>query len=195
MVIYNKELSKKHKAVKDRIRVKNKDSIYIPYPTEHSETEVVHYILNELHELEIDARAEVSSKDGTSRFDIVIFKNKVAQRIIEVKKRNGTLTETQRKKYEKYQIPVDHVRGVKGADKYLKTAFEVILSQPIELEKRPSRRKITEEFQPCRKCETPVIRIFPQRTEKPGQKYRFQSYLKCPSCETMYMNEKDKIYL
>ena len=195
MVIYNKTLSKQHKVVKDRIREKNKGSIYIPYPSTESEAEITAYILSYLLLNKVDARAEVTAKDGNSRFDIVIFKEKVAQRIIEVKKSKGILTNIQRDKYLRFKLPVDHVKGMKNAKKYLETVLNTINSQEKVEERKPSRKKITEEFQPCRKCDTPVIKVVPQRRErKVGQAYYFKSYLKCPACHTMYMQESEKVF-
>ena len=64
--------------------------------------------------------------------------------------------------------------------------MEIILNMKI---------KITKEFQPCRKCNTPVIRKIPKNKHKDGQKYYFKAYLICPKCGVMYMLENEKVFL
>ncbi len=49
--------------------------------------------------------------------------------------------------------------------------------------------KVTRPGQPCRKCGTPVIKKEPKSKPKQGQLYRYQWYLYCPKCTTMYMVE------
>jgi ribonuclease HI len=61
----------------------------------------------------------------------------------------------------------------------------------LELEKlAPS--KITEVGQPCRKCQTPVVKKKPRGKPKPGQASYYEYYLFCPECETRYFVEKAK---
>ncbi len=56
-----------------------------------------------------------------------------------------------------------------------------------------ARAKITEVGQPCRKCATPVVKDYPvAHTIKPKQRYYYEWYLVCPSCQTMYMVEEAK---
>ncbi len=53
--------------------------------------------------------------------------------------------------------------------------------------------KITAEGQPCRKCQTPVIKRSPKKkTTKPNQSYYYAWYLYCPKCRTMYMVDEAK---
>lgn len=52
--------------------------------------------------------------------------------------------------------------------------------------------KITHEGQPCRKCQTPVVKRKPRKKPKPGQAYYFEYYLYCPKCQTMYLVEEAK---
>ncbi|MBB03186.1 MAG: ribonuclease HI [Planctomyces sp.] len=56
-----------------------------------------------------------------------------------------------------------------------------------------SKIKITEVGQPCRKCQTPVIKQVPKKkTVKPNQTYYYSWYLFCPGCKAMYMVEDAK---
>jgi len=52
--------------------------------------------------------------------------------------------------------------------------------------------KITHEGQPCRKCQTPVIKRFPRKKQKPSQTYYFEYYFYCPKCHTMYIVDEAK---
>ena len=54
--------------------------------------------------------------------------------------------------------------------------------------------KITYESQPCRKCQTPVVKRKPRKKPKARQLYYFEYYLYCPNCHTMYMVDKAKRY-
>lgn len=51
---------------------------------------------------------------------------------------------------------------------------------------------ITEVGQPCRKCQTPVVKRIPKARPKPSQTYYYEYYLYCPRCRTMYMVEEAK---
>lgn len=56
-----------------------------------------------------------------------------------------------------------------------------------------SKTKMTEVGQPCRKCETPVVKKVPKKkTVKSGQTYYYDWYLFCPGCKSMYMVEEAK---
>jgi len=55
--------------------------------------------------------------------------------------------------------------------------------------------KVTNEGQPCRKCNTPVIKKTPHQNIKRDQSYYFEYYLYCPNCHTMYMVEEAKRHL
>ena len=53
--------------------------------------------------------------------------------------------------------------------------------------------KMTEEGQPCRKCNTPVVKRVPKKKAvKPGQTYYYDWYLYCTGCKSMYMVETAK---
>ncbi len=51
--------------------------------------------------------------------------------------------------------------------------------------------KITQEGQPCRKCNTPVVKRTPKKP-KAHQAFYYEYYLLCPKCGTMYMVEEAK---
>ena len=62
-----------------------------------------------------------------------------------------------------------------------------------DLRQSVSRIKIEDEGDPCRKCNTKVIKkMTKKKTAKPGQTYYFDFYLYCPNCKTMYMVEDAK---
>jgi ribonuclease HI len=54
--------------------------------------------------------------------------------------------------------------------------------------------KITQEGQPCRVCQTPVIKKTPNPNRKfnENQKYVYEYYLFCPNCKNMYFTEEAK---
>lgn len=54
--------------------------------------------------------------------------------------------------------------------------------------KRKVKRKIkiTKEGQPCRKCQTPVIKRIYSSRFKPSKKHEVNRYLYCPGCSTNY---------
>jgi ribonuclease HI len=52
---------------------------------------------------------------------------------------------------------------------------------------------ILNEGDPCRKCNTAVVKQFPKKkAPKPGQTYYFAYYLYCPGCKTIYHLEEAK---
>jgi len=56
-----------------------------------------------------------------------------------------------------------------------------------------SKVKIKEEGQPCRKCNTPVVKRVPKKKKtKPNQTYYYAWYLHCPGCKCMYMLDEAK---
>lgn len=52
-----------------------------------------------------------------------------------------------------------------------------------------AKRKITEVGQPCRHCETPVVRKQGRKRCKPGRSYFYEWFLRCPKCKALYMVE------
>ena len=55
------------------------------------------------------------------------------------------------------------------------------------------KTKMVEVGQPCRNCNTPVIKQVPKKkTVKDNQSYYFSWYLYCPQCKAMYMVEEAK---
>jgi len=53
--------------------------------------------------------------------------------------------------------------------------------------------KITYEGQPCRKCNTPVVKRSHNGPTKPGQKYWFRYWFDCPKCKARYMVEAARV--
>ena len=93
----------------------------IKYPGQLNEAEIQAFLHMDLLALSIDSRMEVKYQTQEAkykprvqfaRFDIVIFKDKVAQCIVEVKgpKRNGKIRATglqkQLRKYGKFNLPI-----------------------------------------------------------------------------------------
>lgn len=53
--------------------------------------------------------------------------------------------------------------------------------------------KVEKQWDPCRKCLTPVIKKIPKHTKKTLlKKYYYEYFLSCPSCKTNYMLESAK---
>lgn len=53
--------------------------------------------------------------------------------------------------------------------------------------------KVEKEGDPCRKCQTPIIKKNSKKKEaKPGQTYYYEFYLYCPGCKTMYLVDEAK---
>lgn len=200
MKVTSKEQSMRLREAKEKIRLKNKDSTNIPYPDANSEVEVLIFIYNDLIKNGVDVRCEVTSKDRSCRFDLVIFNDKVAQRIIEVKRGKKTVAKmAQRDKYNKYQIPVDVVKGIANARLYVQRIYKVISDVRFidnkEAPKVDKKIKILEEGQACRRCQEPVIKRDYSGKLKDGQKYFYRFYLLCPKCKTQYMLESQKVYV
>lgn len=58
------------------------------------------------------------------------------------------------------------------------------------------KRKITQEGDLCRHCNTPVVKkASKNRKLKTNQAYYFEYYMYCPSCKAMYMLEEAKKYV
>jgi len=66
-------------------------------------------------------------------------------------------------------------------------------TRPARGEIPESKTKITQEGQPCRKCQTPVVKRSPKKKgAKASQSYYYEWYLYCPNCRTMYMVDEAK---
>lgn len=61
--------------------------------------------------------------------------------------------------------------------------------------KRYSKIKHKQEGEPCRKCQTPLIKRSPKKKPKPRQTYYYEWYLYCPNCRSMYMVEEAKRFI
>lgn len=56
-----------------------------------------------------------------------------------------------------------------------------------------SNTRMTAVGQPCRKCQTPIVKKTPKKKkQKPGQSYYYAWYLFCPTCKSMYLVEEAK---
>jgi response regulator RpfG family c-di-GMP phosphodiesterase len=104
----------------------------VTYPDSYSEFEIQSFLHTALREKGYDARGEVRTTTGKSRFDIVIFEQKKAVRIIEIKKgKVGGHTkkkheqsqllaqELQIEKYRQHGLPVHHILGMDAAVEYV----------------------------------------------------------------------------
>jgi len=54
------------------------------------------------------------------------------------------------------------------------------------------KKKHKKEGEPCRKCNTPLVKRIPKRKRNPKQTYYFEWYLYCPNCRSMFMVEEAK---
>lgn len=55
-----------------------------------------------------------------------------------------------------------------------------------------ARKKITEEGQPCRRCETPVIKRVQSPKARKGRKFYFAYYFYCPKCKAVFLIDEAK---
>jgi len=55
------------------------------------------------------------------------------------------------------------------------------------------KRKINREGQPCRHCQTPVVKRSHDAPSKYGQKYWYKYWFQCPNCKALYVVEKAKV--
>ena len=173
-----------------------KDDRIIHYPYSFSEAEVMFFLYKELKDKGLDVRAEVTSKNLASRFDLVIFEDKIPIRIIEVKRgKNTKKTPGQLSKYREYGVPVDFVRGIAEAEKYVGQTFDRVWEDKTRVEAKPAKKKVKKEGDPCRKCGTPVVLKEGGKSIKPGQVFYYRKYLRCDCCGTFYMLNNEKVYL
>lgn len=107
----------------------------VGYPGQDSEFEIQAFLLYELRALGYDVRGEVTTRCDRFRFDLVVFKGRVAVRIIEVKKhkrpigykkvsvrRQRQAIRDQISDYSTIGLPVDCVRGMARAKAYVARA-------------------------------------------------------------------------
>jgi hypothetical protein len=102
----------------------------IPYPQDVSEFEVQAHLFFELRAMGMDVRGEVSSTLRSSRLDLVVFKDKTAVLIIEVKKKlrgvrnrhsQRKRIHRQTKQYRNLLVPLVIIVGMDDANEFLKT--------------------------------------------------------------------------
>ena len=121
-----KTYSTKAEFLKDRPDNKPKVTVNktpIIYPNEFSEFEVQAYLYSKLKRMGFDVRGEVSAPSvlgESSRFDIVIFKKKRADKILEVKRNRKESIHKQQVKYNKFGVKVNFIMGMEDAEKYIK---------------------------------------------------------------------------
>jgi len=115
------------------MRIEPESSRYeIKYPENESEFEVQAFLYSALKKKCIDARGEVKShgsfglrpSKASCRFDIVIFENKKAILILEIKARkirhkNGLKSTRQGTRYPNFGVPVQFIYGMSDAIKFL----------------------------------------------------------------------------
>ena len=106
----------------------------IAYPAVESEFEVQAFLFSELRRAGFDARGEVQvhglfgqrAAKASCRFDIVIFEDKRAVMVLEVKARpvihkSGVENTRQGKRYPRFGVPVQFIYGMNDARKFLRT--------------------------------------------------------------------------
>ena len=99
----------------------------IPYPSELSENEVQTKLYNLLIRNGLDARCQVMASDRKSLFDIVIYVNKSAILIIEVKKKRGKLgSGEQIHRYRQYGVKAIYCQGEDDIKSCVKVAFNKV---------------------------------------------------------------------
>lgn len=130
--------------------------------------------------------------------------------------KNSDLWERLLSAYERHEVELVWVKGHAGVpdnercDKLAEAALNKIeLQEDTAYEADPTtsdsaglfgqkapmgkKVKVTEEGQPCWKCETPVEKRIPKKKPtKPNQSYCYDWYLYCPGCRSMYMVEAAK---
>ena len=102
----------------------------ILYPDDPTEFEIHSVLYTGLRALGIDARCQVKVRGGSAVLDIVIFEERKAVLIIEVKRAGVGPIGKQVKRYAKYGVPVVVVRGEKRATKMLEDAAAGLLLLP-----------------------------------------------------------------
>ncbi len=117
---------------------------------------------------------------------------------------NIDLWEELLKECEKHSVEFIWVKGHAG-NKYNERCDELSslaranpdLTEDEGYSERPKQpdERVTKEGQPCRKCETPVVRKIPTAKRKPGQNYYFEYYFMCPACRTIYFVEEAKRFI
>lgn len=103
---------------------------YRPRP---SEFEIQAYLYCELRRLGYDVRGEVATKDGDSRFDLVVFSKQRPVRIIEVKSCHKRCRAKQLDQYRTYGIKVLAVCGMKEAQELIQRASGAGARTPLPL--------------------------------------------------------------
>lgn len=107
--------------------------------SEPTEFEIQSYLYHELQALGFEVRGEQTTRCGTAIFDLVLFEDGIAARVIEVKKTLEALLRGPLKKpnkavsdqcsrYAEFGCPVDLVCGMKEARAYVAAAGSLPVS-------------------------------------------------------------------
>lgn len=149
---------RRKKAARKKKRLEAGESLLDMIPhvnSQPSEFEVQMFLCNSLNSLGYVARGEVMAKCRTCRFDIVVYKDSMPVRIIEVKKqkvrkkRTSVFTDPksvireQVERYKHYGLGVDLVCGMNDAKKYIKRVekrpFKASVGSTVANEPEPVR--------------------------------------------------------
>ena len=117
------------------MRIEPESHMYeIKYPEIESEFEVQAFLYSELKKKGIDARGEVQThgafglrpSKASCRFDVVVFENKKAILILEIKARkvrhkNGVENTRQGMRYPNFGVPVQFIYGMSDAIDFLES--------------------------------------------------------------------------
>jgi hypothetical protein len=140
---YARTLEKQIKNVKPKESFFNNSLKEVPYPEELSEAEITATLYNELKKKSLDARLEVRTNDCdengkvTCSFDVVVYDNKRAFCIIEVKKKvpkshfkgfQKQLNSKQAIKYSKYDSEIFYCVGIGMVDSIVKRVKNLSLT-------------------------------------------------------------------
>jgi len=124
------------------------NSTTIPYPNHPSEREVQAELWEELKYWDIDARLEVihmipslrkkskqRSKYSKNQFDVVVYKEKKAVCLIEVKREGKKITKDtrQHRKYSSYDIPLLYCIGSSQIEETVDSVRRLLGQYPIHL--------------------------------------------------------------
>jgi hypothetical protein len=94
----------------------------IPYRHRPTEFEIHAYLYCELRRLGYDARGEVATRDGDCRFDLVVYSQQRAVRVIEVKASPRKCRGEQLEQYRAYGLKVISVCGLDQAMRLIEKA-------------------------------------------------------------------------
>ncbi len=92
----------------------------IHYPDSETEFEIQAFLYSELRSLGLHVRGCVSTVGGSDVFDLVVYNTDLRPiLIIEVKKIEAAVCRKQIKRYKRFGVPVDVVKGMPQAREYI----------------------------------------------------------------------------